>query len=91
MEIKENGDLFAPWMREQVEAFYERVEIDLFESERNRHLALCRHIAAAARARNDKDAASRAERRFARWDKEHTQAFLREMAAQSRGKAVRHG
>ena len=72
-------DVLTPSMREQIEAFYGKVDADLFESEHKAHMALCRDLAEAARKRGEIGKALKIERKAREWAKRHTAAVLAEL------------
>ncbi len=69
----------TPAMREQIEAFYGKVDADLFESEHKAHMALCRDLAEAARKRGEIGKALKIERKAREWAKRHTAEVLAEL------------
>lgn len=71
-------DVLTPAMREQMEAFYDRVDLDLFESEHQAHMKLCRDLAEAARKRGEDDKARKIERKARAWAERHYAAFAAE-------------
>lgn len=72
-------NVLTPAMREQMEAFYGKVDADLFDSEHKAHMALCRDLAEAARKRGEVGKALKIERKAREWAKRHTAAVLAEL------------
>jgi len=68
----------TPAMRERLLAFYEKVDLDLFESEHQAHMKLCRDLAEAARKRGEDDKARKIERKARAWAERHYAAFAAE-------------
>ena len=73
------GDVLTPAMREQMEAFYGKVDADLFASEHEAHMALCRELAEAARKRGEVGKALTIERKAREWARKHRAAFMAEL------------
>lgn len=72
-------DVLTPVMREQIEAFYGKVDADLFESEHQAHMKLCRGLAEAARKRGEEDKARRIELKARLWAEKHCKAFFADL------------
>jgi len=73
------GDVLTPAMRERMEAFYEKIDVDLFESEHQAHMKLCRGLAEAARKRGEEDKARRIEQKARLWAEKHCATFFADL------------
>jgi len=82
-------DTFTPEMRERLEAFYDQVEIDLYEDEVRRHWELCERLARAADARGERAKAAKIADRFRKWAEAHRKAFLAELDERAAGEGRR--
>jgi len=72
-------DVLTSAMREQIEAFYGKVDADLFESEHQAHMKLCRDLAEASRKRGEEDKARRIELKARVWAEKYCKAFFADL------------
>jgi len=72
-------DVLTPAMREKMEAFYEKIDVDLFENEHQAHMKLCRGLAEAARKRGEEDKARRIELKARLWAEKHCATFFADL------------
>jgi len=70
------SDVLTPAMRCLMSAFYDKVDVDLFESEHQAHMKLCRDLAEAARKRGEAVRARKIDRKARAWAERHYAAFV---------------
>ena len=75
----EESKIMTPAMREQMAALYGKIDADLFASEHEAHMKLCRELAEAARKRGEVGKALKIERKAREWAKRHTAVVLAEL------------